>query len=87
MGDSVTIGRGVLEVDVDATGAQTKLDATTRSVEAYVKKIQEQAANVGKTAAEIKLQELAQRGATQAPDRMLSLTVSVPALRMAPPPP
>lgn len=66
MSDSVTIGRGVLQLDVDATGVQAKLDTTTRSIDAYVKKIQDQAANIGKTTSELKLQELAQKGATQA---------------------
>lgn len=66
MSESATIGRGVLELTVDATGAQAGLDTTSRSIDAYVRKLQQQAANVGKTAAEIKLQELAQRGANQA---------------------
>jgi phage-related minor tail protein len=66
MSDSATIGRGVLQIEVDASGAQAQLDTTSRSIEAVTKRIQEQAANIGKTKTELKLQELAQRGATQA---------------------
>lgn len=66
MSETATIGRAVLQVEVDGTGAQAQLDTTSRSIDAIIKRIQQQAANVGKTTAEIKLQELAQRGATQA---------------------
>lgn len=66
MSDTVTIGRGVLQIEVDSTGAQAGIDTTSRSIEAQIKRIQQQASSLGKTTAEIKLQELAQRGATQA---------------------
>jgi lambda family phage tail tape measure protein len=60
------IGKGVVIVEVDASKAKTGLDTASRSIENYIKKIQAQADNVGKTASELKLLELAQKGATQA---------------------
>lgn len=65
MSDNV-IGEGKIKVSVDASGAEAGLNTASRSIENYIKKIQAQASNVNKTTAEIKLQELAQRGATQA---------------------